>query len=167
MISFSEIRAGDIIRVLVVIDDVEDELYAKVSDNRGDHFEIYYFEETTKTYKGAVVHELESDLNIISTESVSEHYPDGETIFKHVKDNYYVMIDDVNSSDDSVVYDESDDSGSDLTSFVVSDGECELPPDHKAIDREWSEWIPKSEGAKRFKNTVDNLDTRMRHVNLS
>lgn len=163
MITFSEIQTGDLIKVVVVVDDVEDELYAKVSDNRGDHFEIYYYEETSLTYKGARVYVLEPDLNIIRPESICEHYPYGETIFKHVTDDRYVLKEEVDSEEDSTFYDDSD---SDVMSFIVSDGECEPPMDHVEVDKSWTEWHPQSEGARRFKRTVDDLDARMRHVNF-
>jgi len=162
MITFSEIQAGDLIKVVVVVDDVEDELFARVSDNRGDHFELHYYEETSLTYKGARVYVLESDLNIIRPESICEHYPEGETVFKHVTDDRYVLKEEVDSEEDSTFYDDSD---SDVMSFIVSDGECERPPDHAEVDRAWTEWQPQSEGARRFKRTVDDLDARMRHVN--
>lgn len=109
MIRYSDIRTGDIIRVL----DEEDELYAKVCDNRGDTLEVHYLEKTNKTYNGAIVYELNPDLELTRMERVSEHYPDGETIFEHVKDNCYVL------------FDELEDSGSDITNFLVSDSEFE------------------------------------------
>lgn len=167
MICFSEIQTGDLIKVVVVIDDVEDELFAKVAENRGDHFELHYFEETSLTYKGARVHVLESELNIIRPESICEHYPEGETVFKHVSDERYVLKEEVDSEEeDSTFYDDSDDSSSDLRSFVVSDGECDPPPDHREVDQAWTEWRPMSEGSKRFKKTVDDIDARMRHINF-
>jgi hypothetical protein len=163
MICFSEIQPGDLIKVVVVIDDVEDELFAKVADNRGDHFELYYYEETSLTYKGARVHALESELNIIRPESICEHYPGGETIFRHVSDDRYVLEEEMDPEvEDSAFEDDSDDSSSDLRSFVVSDEECELPPDHREVDRAWTEWRPKSEGSRRFKRTIDEIDDRLR-----
>lgn len=158
MITFSEIQAGDLIKVVVVLDDVEDELFAVVSDNRGDHFELHYYEETSLVYKGARVYVLESDLNIIRPESICEHYPGGETVFKHVTDDRYVLKEEVDSEEDSTFYDDSD---SDVMSFIVSDGECEPPADHREVDRAWTEWYPQSEGARRFKKTVDELDARL------
>ena len=164
MICFSDIQAGDLIKVVVVIDDVEDELFARVSDNRGDHFELHYYDETSLTYKGARVYALESDLNIIRPDSICEHYPEGETVFIHVADDRYVLKEEVDSEEeDSTFY---DDSSSDVLSFIVSDDECELPLDHRAVDQAWTEWCPMSEGSKRFKQTVDDIDARMRHVNL-
>lgn len=163
MICFSEIQAGDLIKVVVVIDDVEDELFARVADNRRDHLELHYYEETSLTYKGARVHALESELNIIRPESICEHYPDGETIFTHVGEERYVLNEEVDSTvEDSAFEDDSDDSGSDLKSFVVSDEECELPPDHREVDHAWTEWRPMSEGSRRFKERVDAIDAQIR-----
>ena len=164
MICFSDIQSGDLIKVVVVVDDVEDELFARVSDNRGDHFELHYYEETSLTYKGARVYVLESDLNIIRPDSICEHYPDGETVFLHARDDRYVLKTEVDPEEDSSFYDDSDDSGSDLKSFVVSDDECELPPDHRVVDQSWTEWRPTSEGSRKFKETVDNIDARIRAV---
>ena len=165
MICFSEIQSGDLIKVVVVVDDVEDELFARVSDNRGDHFELHYYEETSLTYKGARVYVLESDLNIIRPESICEHYPEGETIFTHVSEDRYVLTTEVDPEEDSTFYDDSDDSGSDLRSFVVTDDdEGELPPDHRMVDQAWTEWRPTSEGSKKFKQTVDDIDARIRAV---
>ena len=45
MIVFSEIRPGDLIKVLVVVDDVEDELYANVEENREDYLIVKYYSE--------------------------------------------------------------------------------------------------------------------------
>ena len=42
MIQLSEIQPGDLIKVVVVIDDVEDELFARVYSNRDDYLEIHY-----------------------------------------------------------------------------------------------------------------------------
>lgn len=164
MICFSDIQPGDLIKVVVVMDDVEDELFARVSDNRRDHFEIYYYEESSLVYKGARVYVLESDMNIIRPESICEHYPDGETIFIHVTGDRYVLKSEMNPEDDSTFYDDSDDSGSDLKSFVVSDDECEIPPDHRLVDQAWTEWVPTSEGSRKFKQTVDDIDARIRAV---
>ena len=163
MICYSEIQPGDLIKVVVVIDDVEDEMFAKVSDNRGDHFELHYYEETSLTYKGARVYALESELNIIRPESICEHYPYGETIFTHVGEERYVLNDEIDwTVEDSAFEDDSDDSGSDLKSFVVSDEDCELPSDHREVDSAWTEWRPMSEGSRRFKQTIDDIDERIR-----
>ena len=46
MIKFSEIYPGDLIKVLVNVDDdeyIEDEMYAKVVDNRDDYLIVSYY----------------------------------------------------------------------------------------------------------------------------
>jgi hypothetical protein len=163
MIRLSEIQPGDLLKVLVVVDDVEDELFARVSDNRGDHLEIHYYEETSITYKGARVYVLEPEVNIIREESISEHHV--ETIFEHISDERYVLKGEMDSGDESsTFYDDSDDSGSDLRSFVVSDNDIEdtltLPHDHESVDRMWEQWRPPSEGSRHFKQVVDDIEVR-------
>jgi hypothetical protein len=162
MITFSEIQTGDLIKVSVIVDDVEDELYARVVDNRLDYLEVNYYVDTSLVYKGARVYALESEVNILRAESICEHWPDGQSVFEHVSEERYVLKSEVDSGDESTFYDESDDSGSDLRDFVVSDEECELPPDHRDIDKSWNEWQPNSEGSKKFKKTIDDIEARVR-----
>jgi len=163
MIDVLDIQPGDLIRVVVVVDDVEDEQYAKVFSNREDHLEIHYFEETSWTYKGARVYALEETMELIRPESLCEHYPDGQTIFAHVKDTRYVIETEIDSGEESTFYDESDDSGSDLKDFVVSDDDqSDLPPDHETLDTEWRRWVPPSEGSRGFKRVVDDIEARAR-----
>jgi hypothetical protein len=166
MIQLSEIQPGDLIKVVVVVDDVEDELFARVSDNRGDYLEIFYYEETSLIYKGARVYALESELNIIRVESICEHYLDNETIFEHISDERYVLKEEIDSEEDSTFYDESNDSGSDLRDFIVSDNEMDepitIPHDHEIVDKSWDQWNPPSEGSRSFKRVVDDLEARAR-----
>jgi hypothetical protein len=164
MIQLSEIQPGDLLKVLVVVDDVEDELYARVKDNRGDYLEIHYYEETSMTYKGARVYKVEPETNIIREESICEHHIDRETVFEHISEERYVLKGEMDSEDESTFYDESDDSGSDLRGFVVSDNEIDgpldLPHDHKSVDRSWETWRPPSEGSRHFKEVVDDIEVR-------
>ena len=166
MIQLSEIQPGDLLKVVVVIDEVEDELFARVAENRGDYLEIHYYEETSMTFKGARVYTLESEVNIIRVESICEHYIDRETVFEHISDEKYVMKSEMDSEEESTFYDDSDDSGSDLRSFVVSDneidGSLELPHDHEIVDRTWNHWNPPSEGSRSFKRVVDDIEARAR-----
>jgi hypothetical protein len=166
MIQLSEIQPGDLLKVTVVVDDVEDDMFAKVYLNRHDHLELHYFEETSMTYKGARVYVLESEVNIIRGESISEHYTDGDTLFEHISDERYVMKVDMDSDESSTFYDDSDDSGSDLKDFVVSDTEGppdHPPPDYESVNTGWRQWDPPSEGSKRFKQTVDDIEAHVRH----
>ena len=68
--------------------------------------------------------------------------------------------------DESTFYDESDDSGSDLKGFIVSDNEIDgpldLPHDHESIDSAWRQWRPPSEGSRSFKQVVDDIEARAR-----
>ena len=48
MIINEDIKPNEIIKVLVNEDDIEEEVYAIVQDNRGDHLELKYIEETDK-----------------------------------------------------------------------------------------------------------------------
>jgi hypothetical protein len=98
MINFSEIQPGDLVRVLVNIeDDIEDELYAKVKENNEDYLVVSYYSETSMTYKCAQLYELdETKDELVQNENLSEHHQSPE-YFKHVKDNLYAMIDDIDS----------------------------------------------------------------------
>lgn len=165
MIDVLDIQPGDLIKVVVVVDDVEDELYARVYSNRLDHLEVHYFDEISWTYKGARVYALETNLEILRPESICEHYPDGETVFEHVRDDRYVIRTEIDASEESTFYDESEDSGSDLRDFVVSDAECEPlepPADHASVDTAWRQWVPPTEGSRGFKRVVDDLEARAR-----
>ena len=163
MINFSEIQPGDLIRVLVNLEDIEDEMYAKVKENNKDYLVVSYYSETSMMYKGARIHEYEDDKDeLVQIDNLSEHHqaPD---YFTNVKDNLYVMIDDIDSDEDSEIYDESDDDGSDLDDFIVPDNQVDgmiIPPSNKAaIDKEWTEWEPRSPGSMRFKETVNAIET--------
>ena len=59
MINFSEIQPGDLLKVLVNIDDVDDETYAITSENMKDYLVVKYYLDTSKVYKGARVYELD------------------------------------------------------------------------------------------------------------
>ena len=88
--------------------------------------------------------------NILREESVSEHFPGKENIFTCVSENdrMYVIETEQDSDIESELCVESDETGSDVGSFVVSDSEFEgrldLPPDAAAVDRAWNEWTPSS-----------------------
>lgn len=73
------------------------------------------------------------------------------------------MIDEIDSEEESDIIDESDDDGSDLNDFIVSDTEIDgviiPPPNYKTIDKEWNEWEPKSPGSMRYKKMVDNIES--------
>ena len=168
MFEFSEIQPGDLIRVLVNFDDLEDDAYALVEEHCEDYLIVKYYSESTCTYKGADVYTLDEETNILREESVSEHFPNKENIFSCISENdrMYTIETEQDSDIDSVVCNESDDTESDTGSFMVSDsefeGRLELPPDAAAVDRAWNEWTPSSPGSSRFKEAVDKIEERVR-----
>jgi len=165
MIQFCEIQPGDLVKVLVNIeDDIEDELYAKVKENNEDYLVVSYYSETSLTYKCARLYELdETKDELVQSENISEHHQD-PSYFKNIKDNLYAMIDDIDSDEDSEIIDESDDDGSDLEDFIVPDDEVDgmviPPPNNAIIDKEWDEWEPRSPGSMRFKEIVNVIETQ-------
>ena len=166
MINISEIQPGELIKVLVNLeDDIEDEIYAKVKENNRDYVVVSYYTETSMTYKGARLYELEDNDELVQEENLSEHHQINN-YFKNVKDNLYYMIDEIDSEEESDIIDESDDSGSDLEDFIVSDSEIDgivIPPSNsRIIDKEWKEWKPRSPGSLRYKQTIDNIESIVR-----
>ena len=163
MIKIPEIQPGELIKVLVNLeDDIEDEVYATVKENHNDYLVVSYYEETSMTYKGARLYEFGDKDELVQEENLSEHHQT-QDFFKNVKDNLYCMIDDIDSEEDSDIIDESDDDGSDLHDFIVSDSEIDgvvIPPSNsRIIDKEWKEWEPRSPGSLRYKQMVDNIET--------
>ena len=75
MINISEIQPGELIKVLVNLeDDIEDEMYAKVKENNNDYIVVSYYSETSMTYKGARLYELEDNDELVQEENLSEHH---------------------------------------------------------------------------------------------
>ena len=167
MIKISEIQPGELIKVLVNLeDDIEDEMYAKVKENNNDYIVVSYYSETSMTYKGARLYELEDKDELVQEENLSEHHQSLD-FFKNVKENLYYMIDEIDSDEDSDIIDESDDDGSDLEGFIVPDSECtdviSIPKNYREIDKEWNEWKPTSHGSLRFKNMVNDIETMAKY----
>tara|TARA_B100001564_G_scaffold360024_1_gene384823 strand:+ start:1635 stop:2162 length:528 start_codon:yes stop_codon:yes gene_type:complete len=167
MFNFLEIQPGDLIKVLVNIDEVEDELYATVEEHMNDYIVVRYFNETSMIFKGGYVHVLEDDVNVIREESICEHFSNSDTIFTciNIEDKMYIITSDKDSDLDSVIHDDSS-SDTGCSSFIVSDtdvdGDIALPPDHAIIDKAWNEWQPTSAGSLRFKETVDRIEEHAR-----
>ena len=163
MIIPTEINQNDIVKILVNEDGLEDEMYGVVGMNTGKTLGIHYLNPSELVYKSACVYTLDTDTTCPAPyESVMEHYPSGTTFedlnMKPIGTNmfaYYSEIDS-NASDSDIII-ETD---SDLSDFVVSDGENELPPDHIKVDSEWEKWEPATPGAKYFKKVIDNLSAR-------
>ena len=178
MIVPSEIIENDIVKVLVNEDGVEDEMYGIVGMNTGNTIGLRYLNPTELFYKSACVYELEHEtLSPVPYESLMEHYPSGTRFedleMKALGIGQYVMYSEIDMEDtDSDIYDEGGDDESDLEGFVVSDSEIvgqdiPLPPGHQAIDKEWNAWEPTTSGGKSFKETVDMIETNIRHLSTS
>ena len=178
MIVPSEIIEDDIVKVLVNEDGVEDEMYGVVGMNTGNTIGLRYLNPTELFYKSACVYELEHEtLSPVPYESLMEHYPSGTRFedleMKALGIGQYVMYAEIDVEDtDSDLYDEGGDDESDLEGFVVSDSEIigqdiPLPPGHQAIDKEWNAWEPTTSGGKSFKETVDMIESNIRHLSTS
>jgi len=164
MIPISEIYSGDLIKILVNVEDVEDEMYAVVQENCEDYLIVKYYSETSLIYKDAQVYTLDDYTNILRDTSICEHHQSGETIFMHIKDDLYVILDEIVMDADSEILNDSDSDDTDLSGFVVSDseldGRMELPLGYETIDAAWSDWKPSSPGSSRFKDMVNRIETR-------
>ena len=161
MINFSEIQPGDLIKVLLNIDDVDDEIYAVTKDNREDYLIVNYYLDTSLVYKGARVYEIDENEELVQHENLCEHYPDGCSIFSKINDGMYCLKEEIEDDMDSEIIDESDED-SDLEGFVVPDDEIDgqvIPPSSQVqIDKAWNEWQPTSPGSRKFKEVVDSIE---------
>ena len=161
MINFSEIQPGDLLKVLLNIDDVDDEMYAITKENRDDYLIVNYYLDTSKVYKGARVYEIDEAEELVQQENLCEHYPDGTSLFTDIGDSMYCISEEIDDDMDSDIIDESDEE-SDLEDFIVPDDEIDgqvIPPNsHKQVDKAWNEWEPTSPGSRKFKRVVDSLE---------
>ena len=177
MIVFSEIQPGDLVKIFVNEDGVEDEMYGVVGMNTGSTLGIKYLNATESFYKSACVYKMNEEMLPAPYESVMEHHT-GEATFEDIEmkrlgDDMYAYYSEIDIEDeDSDIYDQTDED-TDLEGFVVSDSEIDgnvsLPPDHELVDKEWNEWKPTSPGAKSFKERIDAIETmaKMHADNLS
>lgn len=175
MIIFNEIKPNDTVKVLTNLEeeDIDVELYAVVKDNRGDFLEINYFNETSLLYKNARVYELEEEENCVQEANLLEHYTD--ELLVEVKDGHWVLPGEIDEEFSSGMEDESEDDGSDLNDFIVSDseidGQIHKPAGWQEIDQDWKDWNPSGPGMKRFKDVVDRLEEQAKYeadeLNLS
>lgn len=163
MIVPNEINQNDIVKILVNEDGLENEMYGVVGMNTGRTLGVHYLNPSEFLYKSACVYTLDTDTTCPAPyESVMEHYPSGTTFedlrMKPIGTDMFAYYSEIDSNvSDSDMNVETD---SDLSDFIVSDGENELPPDHKEVDSEWERWEPSTPGAKYFKSVIDNLSTR-------
>ncbi len=168
MIVFSEIQPGDLVKIFVNEDGVEDEMYGVVGMNTGSTLGIKYLNATESFYKSACVYKMNEEMLPAPYESVMEHYT-GEATFEDIEmkrlgDDMYAYYSEIDIEDeDSYIYDQTDED-TDLEGFVVSDSEIDgnvsLPPDHELVDKEWNEWKPSSPGSLKFKELVNKIEER-------
>jgi hypothetical protein len=123
---------------------------------------VSYFCETSKVYKGAPIFAFEPKVNRVDLDNISEYHEDVTDVadlgFMRVTDNSYALEEDVDDDDsDSDIHDDDEEEEED---FITEDGcePMELPPDHKEIDEQWNTWVPRSDGERRFKDTVDTIE---------
>lgn len=172
MIVPKEINENDIVKLLVNEEGMEEEMYGVVAMNTGLTLGMYYLNPTEMFYKSACVYKLnDEEMCPAPYESVMEHYPTGTTFedleMKPLGTNMFAYYSEIDVEDsDSEIYEEGGESESDLSGFVVSDTDIEgsPPPDYKEIDKEWNEWEPSTSGGRSFKETIDAIELRVRHL---
>lgn len=165
MINFSDIKVDDDIKVLVKDDEgVEEDYYARVTDCLPTTFMVQYYTPTSMVYKGACLYELEEEEYPILQESIMEHYIEDTSPLIVKGDMFYVEEEANSNCSDSEVEDLSDDD--ELDDFIVPDEPPVLPPDHREVDTHWNNWVPFTPGAKKFKDTIDNIEQRVRFQNF-
>ena len=175
MIVPTEIIKNDIVKVLVNEDGIEDQMYGIVGMNTGNALGLKYLNPTDLIYKSACVYQLDDEEMLPAPyESIMEHFMSGTTFedleMKSLGMNRFAFYSEIDIEDsDSEIYDEDGDDESDLEGFVVSDSEIvgqdiPLPPGHESIDKEWNEWEPTTSGGKRFKETINSIETRVRRL---
>lgn len=176
MINFQDIEEGEILKVLVNNDDIEEEMYCRVYKYTGNFIRVKYLIPTEKVWKGACVYELEETYNTVEPENITEHYQ-GSILFDEIdgikkipRTPYYYFEEehDPEESDDEIVSTDEEDGYEVDDEFCVDDGivddrqenaqDWKPPPGHEHIDRQWDEWLPQTEGAKRFKERVDLIE---------
>ena len=164
MITLEDIKPNDIIKVLVKDDDMEEELYAVVTDVFTTCLSARYYISTSLMYRGTNLYRLEEEENPLEPCSITEHYIEGTTPFESKEDMVYLPEEIDEEIETSDVEDMSEDEYEE-DDFVVDDDETmgELPPDHREIDNNWNAWVPPTPGARNFKAVVDRIETLARH----
>ena len=168
MISLEDINPGEIVKVLLNLDDVTEEHYARVINTSNIFIRVNYLLPTEKVYDGHCVYEVDETLEVVELESICEHYQgtmvfeDTDDIQKIPKTPYYVITTDSISSDGDESVWETDEDEYVEDDFCVADdvidGRVEPPPDSSKIDKEWDNWKPTTQGAIRFKERVDVIE---------
>lgn len=165
MIKLEDIKKDEIIKVLLNLDDIEEEHFARVISVSECFIYVRYLLVTEKHYNGAAVYEEDTNTEVVQIESVTEHYEDSNGydditgLIKIPRTPYYIMSNEGEVISDSEWETISDEDEYQADDFCTDDDEQPSPPaDHREIDRDWNSWNPTSEGAKRFKDRVDLIE---------
>lgn len=167
---YNDIKPGELVKVLTKEEDTEEEFWAKVLENNGEYLFVTYLQDSDKVYKGACVHSFESKANRVDYENLTEHWPDtidlADIEMSKIAPNMFVFDIEVDDDDDdSDIYDAEDEDGGDDDSDEDSGDEMVLPPpDATTVDQQWNAWQPRTNGQKRFKETIDSLEVYARHA---
>lgn len=165
MIILKDIKPNDVIKVLVKDeDDMEEELYALVTDVFSTTLSARYYVPTSLMYRGTNLYSLEDEDNPLEPCSITEHYIEGTSPFETKEEMVYIPEEIDEEIETSDVEDMSEDEYEE-DDFVVDDDETagELPPDHAEVDRNWNEWVPPTQGARNFKDVIDRIEARAKH----
>lgn len=172
MIKLEDIKAGNILKVLLNLDDIEEEHYARVCSVYDTFILVRYLLATEKNYENDCVYEEDGTDEVVELSSICEHYPDTNNytdvdgIQKIAQTPYYIFRDHPPESTDESSWETA--SSEDQDSYVEDDfcthddNMPSPPPGHKEIDREWDAWEPTSRGARRFKERVDLIEQAVR-----
>jgi hypothetical protein len=114
----------------------------------------------------------------VSFESLTVHYPSGtfeDASFRRVNSTpeLWASLDEINEDEESEIWSEEEDSDSEdsLDGFIVRDEDvpeserAARPSDARDIDRAWNEWEPTTSGGKRYKEVVNSIEERIKHLN--
>lgn len=171
MIRLQDIKENEILKVLLNLDDVEEEHFARVVSTSESFIYVKYLLVTEKHYGGAAVYEEDTSTEVVEIESVTEHYEgskgysDITGLRKIPRTPYYIMSEegDIFSDDESEWETATSEDEYQADDFCTDDEEQPSPPaDHEDLDRAWNSWNPTSAGAKRFKERVDLIEQHVR-----
>jgi hypothetical protein len=174
MIIFEDIEVGDVVKIKTIYDEIEEEMYAKVTDRFTTTLEVNYYTPTSKIYKGACLYILENESEGVLQESLTEHYIRDTHPFECKEDMVYLADEVMSDCSDSDIEDmsESESESECDDGFIVPDDDnterWEPPPGSQAIDDQWNNWTPPTTGSRNFKNVVDRIEqyARLHHDEL-
>ena len=173
MIKIQDVKENEIIKVLLNLEDVEEEHFARVIQVSETFIHVKYLLATEKHYGGATVYEEDDTIEIVEIESVCAHY-DGSSCYSDIHElrkiprtPYYIMTaeGEIMSDSDSEWETASEEDEYQEDDFCTHDEEQPSPPhDHEHIDRDWNSWNPTSQGAKRFKERIDLIEQHVKYA---